>query len=294
MKKRRSDRESMIENKKLKKVAIVVPIYRANLLPEEEVSLKHLRHYLGHYDKYVQVSDNLDVEWEGFTTVKLSKKLYPHYELYNTRLKSKAFYSLFSDYEYILIYQLDCLVFSDQLLQWCEKGYDYIGAPWFHVDVQGANVNYVFKAVGNGGFSLRNVQSSLKVLDAYHQWDARAGRIFRSCKRFAEGIHRKTEKLLAYGKKAFYAPLSKHYHDLFLYSIESSAVAEDRFWAYEANQYYPDFKIAPFEEALAFSFEGFPRHCYKLNGNQLPFGCHAWFKKGHWYDRGFWEEFLLK
>jgi small ligand-binding sensory domain FIST len=26
---------------------------------------------------------------------------------------------------------MDCLVFSDQLLAWCNRGYDYVGAPWF-------------------------------------------------------------------------------------------------------------------------------------------------------------------
>ena len=30
----------------------------------------------------------------------------------------------------MLIYQLDAYVFKDELLNWANKGYDYIGAPW--------------------------------------------------------------------------------------------------------------------------------------------------------------------
>ena len=50
---------------------------------------------------------------------------------YNRLMMSEQFYRAFEGYEYILIYQLDCLVFSNALEEWCRKGYDYIGAPWF-------------------------------------------------------------------------------------------------------------------------------------------------------------------
>lgn len=39
------------------------------------------------------------------------------------------FYRRFGKYKYMLIYQLDAFVFSDKLLDFCEMGYDYIGAP---------------------------------------------------------------------------------------------------------------------------------------------------------------------
>ena len=44
-----------------KKVAIVVALSnRAYLTPEEEISLKHLRHFLGRYDKYLVMPKSLD------------------------------------------------------------------------------------------------------------------------------------------------------------------------------------------------------------------------------------------
>lgn len=40
------------------------------------------------------------------------------------------------------------------------------------------------------------------------------------------------------------------------------------------NFTYPDYM-----EALQFSFDKYPSLCYKLNNNQLPFGCHSWYKR---------------
>ena len=63
----------------------------------------------------------------------------------------------------------------------------------------------------------------------------------------------------------------------------------DIFWSDHAVHYYPDFKVAPFEVGLRFSFEVAPRICFRLNNYQLPFACHAWTV----YDREFWEPYLL-
>lgn len=42
---------------------------------------------------------------------------------------SAEFYDRFAAYEYVLIYQLDAFVFADRLAEFCQMGYDYIGAP---------------------------------------------------------------------------------------------------------------------------------------------------------------------
>ena len=81
----------------------------------------------------------------------------------NRLMLSREFYGTFSHYSYILIYQLDALVLSDQLVQWCETGLDYVGAPWLKCEVT-PWVNE--PAVGNGGFSLRKVPSFLEVLSS--------------------------------------------------------------------------------------------------------------------------------
>lgn len=60
----------------------------------------------------------------------------------------------------MLIYQLDCLIFSDSLRHWCNKGYDFccsaclVGAfHWVKDDF-----------VGIGGLSLRSVEGCARVL----------------------------------------------------------------------------------------------------------------------------------
>jgi hypothetical protein len=54
--------------------------------------------------------------------------------------------------------------------------------------------------------------------------------------------------------------------------------------------FFHEFSVAPVEKAIGFSFEKLPQKLYNLNHNNLPFGCHAWFK----YDFDFWEPFIIK
>src|SRR3546814_12069713 len=49
---------------------------------------------------------------------------------YNSLMMSSAFYQSFLEYKYILIHQTDAFVFNNELKEWCEKDFDYIGDPW--------------------------------------------------------------------------------------------------------------------------------------------------------------------
>ena len=51
--------------------------------------------------------------------------------------------------------------------------------------------------------------------------------------------------------------------------------AEDIFWSIGAKKIDPNFKVAPFDVSLSFSFENNIPLCFKINNNKLPFGCHA-------------------
>lgn len=68
-------------------------------------------------------------------------------------MQNIEFWKLFEDYEFLLHYELDAWVFSDELLKWCEMDYDYIGAPWRN-----------HGSVGNGGFSLMKVSSMTELV----------------------------------------------------------------------------------------------------------------------------------
>ncbi len=267
-------------------VAVVVPGYnRAHFTPDEEISFRHLEHFLGRYDKFLVVPQSLEIERPGFHLQRFADSYFGS-AIANARLMlSPTFYSSFLKYRYILIYQLDALVFSDQLLEWCATDLDYVGAPW----LQCADSPWVgTPRVGNGGFSLRKVSSFLRVLssdrywidpEVYWQrissgkpWYARCVHLprkwFKHIKRF-NGVKREVEQwhLRPDGTKN-----------------------EDHFWSDEAVRYDSHFKVAPFDVGLRFAFEVVPRQCFELNKHNLPFGCHAWPR----YDRSFWEPHLLK
>lgn len=271
-----------IKSKKLpnrkKEVAIVIPIYKTVYSPGEKISLKHLKKYLKKYDKYVMYPDHLnkkDFKLKGFKYIKFPRKHFVGIQSYSEFLLQEEFYKAFKNYKYILIYQLDALVFSDQLLKWCRSGYDYIAAPWFG-SVIGTLTHKRGLPVsgGNGGFCLRNVQKSLEIL--------------RRVKKLAQ----RTSKNNRVRKIWFYlALLTGKTHKIWLNTpADDYPFNEDGFWALEAPKYLPNYKVAPFKKALEFSFEKFPEKCFELTKKKLPFGCHAWEK----YNKEFWLPHLLR
>ena len=173
---------------------------------------------------------------------------------YNQLMVSPFFYEAFSGFQYLLIYQLDAFVFSDKLLTWCEKGFDYIGSPWLNIKwINRKEINrklpfftrspFLFKLfkgkdglVGNGGFSLRKIDSHIKFAKAYSV-------IFPSLQ-----------------------------------------FNEDIFWGKYIAAKEISFKIPLLTEALSFSIENDPINAFTLLNYELPFGCHAPYKneKNSW------------
>jgi hypothetical protein len=263
-------------------VGIIVPIYKDKLSPEEIISLRHLTRFLGSYDKYLISPQSLRTDYQDFRIKQFEDHFFTGIDAYNELLLSRQFYEAFIDYRYVLIYQLDCLVFSDQLIEWCKTNLDYIGAPWFKSK---ADPSKGFSRVGNGGFSLRKVESFLKVIDS----------------------RRYLEEPVPCWRDVFSPPLddlqSLPIPQRFLKKLRvlrdvrrgvrwytsQYTLNEDHFWSDRAKLFYSDFRIAPVDVALRFSFERFPKYCFEQNDHRLPFGCHAWAK----WDREFWEPYLI-
>ncbi len=179
---------------------------------------------------------------------------------YNRMMLSADFYSLFSDSEYILICQTDAYIDRDELLSWCERGYDYVGAPWpmrrtynlpiikqyvamrrlFRRDELNILRQDLFKKVGNGGLSLRRVAKCIEV-----------------CRRYSATIE--------------HFCTNEHY----FYN-------EDVFWALIPD----DMRYPSVEEALRFSIDKKPKLCFELAGGRMPMGVHG-LTKQHYLD--FWQ-----
>jgi hypothetical protein len=269
-----------------KLVAIAVPLSnRTELTPDEEISFKHLVTFLGKYDKYLVIPRNLKVHYDGFGIKRFSDKFFGSGKANGELMLSPSYYKTFSEYKYVLIYQLDALVFSDQLTEWCEKDLDYIGAPWLPCQ----DTPYVkVPKVGNGGFSLRKVESFLKVLesprytvDPNEYWNA----FCLKNPKYVQFVNLPRKYL-----KRLHLFNSAKREAMQWQQIKSRIRNEDHFWSDKAAKYYPDFKIASVEEGLRFSFEVAPRKCFELTNHTLPFGCHAWPR----YDRDFWKPYLLQ
>lgn len=260
----------------MKTAAVVIPTYKTSLSQDEQISLRQLLLILPGYDIFYVAPDGLQIGYQKFPTISFSPKYFVSADAYSELLVKKEFYLAFKEYEYILLYQLDCLVFSDQLLKWCAKGYDYIGAPW--LSGHGSGYNQAGDAVGNGGFSLRKTSSFLDVLERKEKMK------WADFKKMLAGIlsFKSQPTFRAWLARAAKAWRSAPFFGHFL--------TEDYFWSFEAKNYKPDFNIAPVEQALQFAFETDPRYCFERTHGQLPFGCHAW---GKW-DRQFWVNQLSK
>ena len=272
-----------------KSVAIVVPLSsRPDLLPEEEVSVNHLRHFLGEYDKYLIAPPGHAMDLPGFKNIHFPGKFFGSAAAHARLLMWPDFYRAFEDYDYILMYHLDSLVFSSDINRWCRAGFDYIGAPWMPC----SDTPWVKEArVGNGGFALMKIEKVLTVLhNRYRQEPATfwSDMIMRNNRRFPW--------LFAFLKRI--QPLFPNSR-IIQRLLEDLAITEkpdvhgrnnDFFWSFDAVEFFPGFKVAPVSDGLEFAFEAAPRMCFEMNRHRLPFGCHAWAK----FDRAFWEPYLLK
>lgn len=279
----------------MKKAAIVIPIYKQNLTENEKKSFSQCAEILNKYPIIFVCPINLDTTlYENFCESmnvhyefkKFNNKFFKGLREYSKLLLDINFYKKFSEYEYILIYQLDAWVFADNLEYWCNKGYDYIGAPWFE-GLHLANENSkLLEVAGNGGFSLRKVDSIINVLKIWPiipkikyimTWD----QVFNKYKKrqlISNILNLPKYLCIMFGYKnlAFYH--FKNYNHLY----------EDIFFTNVIPKLYPDFKLAPPEVAMYFSFEVLPEKLYKMTNHTLPFGCHSYEK----YNYEFWKQFI--
>lgn len=151
----------------MKKVCIVVPVYKQHLNPFEKISLQQLLRILGKYPIYLVYPDTVEIVYEELSgweygVYQCDNGYFQNTATYSELMLSPFFYEHFSAYQYMLVYQLDCFVFSDSLSDFCDLDYDYIGAPQYHGWTSDA-------VVGNGGLSLRKIDAVLRVVKKYEE-----------------------------------------------------------------------------------------------------------------------------
>ena len=267
-------------------VAIVVPWPGGEMLTEsQEVSLRHLRHFLGNHNIYLVAPTGARLHIDGIKTMHFRPRCFGSAAAHGLLLMRKGFYKKFRKYEHVMFYHLDSLVFGDELKEWCDKPYDYIGAPWFRCE----DSPWVDRPrVGNGGFALLRVAKAIDALEARHRYDRSSRCIDWYVTWVPEIIANRIEYLAHKFPKSKLLTRLVEERRRFM-DPSSNNRNNDIFWSDMAKYYFPDFRVAPFDEGLRFAFEVSPRKCFEMNNGRMPFGCHAWER----YDRSFWEPYLL-
>jgi hypothetical protein len=254
---------------------VIVPIYKEIMNYNELFSLNRCFDVLGNYNIVAIKPTSLNIADINFDrqfsdVVSFDDKYFKNISGYNELMLSSEFYERFLTFEYMLIYQLDAFVFSDELQYWCSRDYDYIGAPWLYPNSLGSWVNnpdvhlksfiyrrynilkrglprskQLFNQVGNGGFSLRKIGT-------FHS-------LSRKYRSIADEY------------------ISRHEFQF----------NEDIFWSIELNRRSKNLSIPEFKTAAKFAIESQPDLAFQLTGNKLPFGAHAWEK-----HLDFWKPIL--
>ena len=240
-----------------KKLAVVVPIYKASLNLLEQFSVDYLFKKISNREIFFIGPKGLDrtyyenrygsIRFRAFDDTYFSSIVG-----YNHLLLDTDFYRSFSEFDYILIHQTDALIFHDNLDYWMSKVFDYIGAPWpggveirLGLGKYAVGEGLILKSfVGNGGFSFRSVKASITVLD--------------ECA------------------------------DLREYWLTSGS-SEDLFFSF-AGMVSNTFRIPNQMIASTFCLELAAQNYYHMNNNTVPTGAHAWWK----HDLEFWKMIIAR
>jgi len=257
-----------------KDVCVIIPMHKPVLSDLENISFQRIVNKFSSRKIFIicpeTVSDAL---------TKLSSK-YPNIEVkifddkyfgkiirHNNLLLSLEFYTAFDSYNYLLICHLDVMVIKDELDYWIQQPYDVVGAPileGYHNDTTGK-----IKPKGsNGGYSLRNIKSCIKVLSSNNLCFNRLSSLWEM-------------------EKIWYWKIFRLMRDGIIYNYNifnlKPRINEDMFWSVIAPDKFEWFKACPPPKALRFAFDANPRALFKLSDGQPPMAVHAWWR----YDKEF-------
>lgn len=146
------------------KCCIVILIYKENMSPDELISFNSIsRNCEGVYDIYFVGNSCLGNEYwkmvckrHSIKPVVLDDSWFESICSYNKLCLNPDFYKIFSNYKYMMIFQLDGYMFYNDLDSFVKLDYDYYGALHYSP----------YLKCGNGGISLRKVSKMISVLES--------------------------------------------------------------------------------------------------------------------------------
>jgi hypothetical protein len=162
----------MPKQKHSKPVIIVVPVYTSNPKQEELRAFKNNIITLKKHPICMLTFQECDLSKYDAIAREIGLELQKEYyhkdffnsvATYNELCLSHHLYERFTDYEYMLICQLDVWIFRDEIIEWCKRGFDYIGAPIYYPYSE-KRYTKIFRGIGNGGLCLRRIAYCLLIL----------------------------------------------------------------------------------------------------------------------------------
>jgi hypothetical protein len=240
-------------------------------LEDEWLSIRACQKYLNTFDCIIIAPQklkggNLHKKLkEQYRWVWFDDECFAGISAYNRLLLSSDFYSVFEAYSFMLIYQTDALIFNNNIEQWLNKDYSYVGAPWLNTEEEQRKTKQLFKGVGNGGFSLRKISHMIQILNSPRKLYGFRHYVFN---------YHEQKGVVQYIK---YAYNYLRYVERFNTAHQNPTYNEDKIIAVSVKRF--DFISIPEPEvALQFAFEASPEILYDLNHQTMPLGCHAWSK----------------
>ena len=148
-------------------VCIVIPLYKVQPTELEMKSIEQARKVFAGRDIFYVVPEGFDSSAYSYeAAIEFPQYYFNSLVNYSELCCLNEFYKAFQDYDWMMIYQPDCWVFEDRLDDFCELGFDYIGAPW--PKMRGIEED----GVGNGGFCLRRVSKFIDLTRQLHSCGA--------------------------------------------------------------------------------------------------------------------------
>jgi hypothetical protein len=244
-------------------VTVVIPIHLEEPTDLEKISLDQTLAVLANYPITFMAPTGLNTAWyeaycQGKATIFIERFQWKGHVAFCRLMLDPAFYQRFASYEYMLICHLDAFVFRDELMKWCNLGYDYIGGViyssvfwqketlWRRV-TGFTNPEYL----GNGGFALKKIS----------------------------GFYHMTSKFRRYVN--FFYWLNK---------VRNRAFYDDLFLANHFPKLHAGFRIAPKVVAQRFGadYERWPEEDLPFTNEDnatMPFGVHGWIQ----HHQDYWQ-----
>ena len=269
------------------KPAVCIPIHTSSLNRHEIISIKsHISKLQAHdvfllvpsskINSIIEILENNEIPRKTYKIHQLEDIFLNHSDNYQLLLLSTEFYSFYKNYTHILIAQMDAYTFSDQLLHWCNKEWDYIGAPLYYKEQDRVND---FFCCGVGGFSLRSIKKTLEVLEinpTIYQFDdfKKEAKSYNFKGKFILFLKYLVTKLLKKDKlrrSIIKSKLHKFSRRFYIF------INEDISYSYYLPKYLDSFKVADFDDSIKFSIDCHVNESLEILNFVLPFGAHSWF-----------------